>query len=329
MGWMTRLAEQLDTLDMAGQAHLAAAFLAAGRRDQALSLLPDRLSDKSAATSTTGRLTSQTCQEAILLGVLLHVVPDHALIPRLVTRVEKARSDGRWQSTLSNASCLSALCQYQISQQGHVQDFQGFIKADGHEHKPFDQNDCASAVFKGIDGPISVTCQGTGSLYLTITTEGQTSGEVQPYAYGLRVVRHWTDHNGNDIDLTQLAVGDLIHSQITIQSTGPVVHNIAIVDALCGGVEVENPSLSTTVQGFYQGRHEPDRTEFLDDRVLLFCSADSEPRTFRYNLRVTTIGEFDLPPIQASCMYDPEIACLGAKSRVTVRGNTVHTSKED
>jgi uncharacterized protein YfaS (alpha-2-macroglobulin family) len=126
LGWMTRLTEQPDTLDIAGQAHLAAAFFAAGRRDQALSLLPDRLSDKSAATSTTGRLTSQTCQEATLLSVLLHLNPDHLLIPRLVTRVEKARSDGRWQSTLNNASCVSALSQYQIAQEGQVQNYKRF-----------------------------------------------------------------------------------------------------------------------------------------------------------------------------------------------------------
>ena len=174
-------------------------------------------------------------------------------------------------------------------------------------------------MFAGIDQPITVTSEGTGALYVTITTEGQTRGQVAPYAHGLKVDRHWVDQDGHDIDLAQLAVGDLIHSRITIQTTGATVHNIAIVDALCAGVEVENPSLATSSQGGTdeQGQR-PDRTEFLDDRVLLFCSANSEPRTFQYNLRVTTLGQFDLPPIQASCMYDPEIACLGAEGRVTV-----------
>ncbi len=327
LGWMTRLVEQLDTLDMAGQAHLAAAFHAIGRGDKAQSLLPDRVSDQSATTSTTGRLTSQTCQEAILLSVLLQLKPQHPLIPRLVMRLEKARSDGSWQSTLSNASCISALCQYQLAQKGHVQDFHGLIQVNGHESLSFDHAECVSTVFEGSEGPVTLTSQGTGTVYLTITTKGQTTGEVLPYAQGLSIVRLWTDQDGHEIDLTQLEVGDLIHSQITIQTTGARVHNIAIVDALCAGVEIENPSLSTTAQYSHQARHEPDRTEFLDDRVLLFCSADSEPRTFRYNLRVTTIGQFDLPPIQASCMYDSEIACLGEKGRVTVMEGVVDVSK--
>jgi uncharacterized protein YfaS (alpha-2-macroglobulin family) len=319
LGWMTRLSEQPETLDLAGQAHLAAAFFAAGRRDQALSLLPDRVSDQAVMTSTAGRLTSQITQEGILLGVLLQVNPDHALIPRLVTRLEKARTDGGWHSTLNNATSVSALCQYQIAQQDQVQDFQGSIQVEGQEPLSFDHNACVSTVFKGLAGPVTVTSQGTGSLYVTITTEGQTHGEVVPYEHGLTVVRRWTDQDGNDLDVTQLAVGDLIHAQITIHTQGSSLHNIAIVDALCAGVEVESPSLATSSQEEADREaHEPDRVEFLDDRVLLFCSAESMPRTFKYHLRVTTLGTFDLPPVQASCMYDPAVACLGARGQVTV-----------
>jgi uncharacterized protein YfaS (alpha-2-macroglobulin family) len=125
-------------------------------------------------------------------------------------------------------------------------------------------------------------------------------------------------------------VGDLIRSQITIHTTGARVHNIAIVDALCAGVEVENPSLATSSQGQTdENAQRPDRTEFLDDRVLLFCSADSEPRTFEYSLRVTTLGQFDLPPIQAACMYDPGVACLGSGGRVTVTAEPGVTPSEE
>ncbi len=86
------------------------------------------------------------------------------------------------------------------------------------------------------------------------------------------LLKKYVDQDGNDIDVARLAVGDLIYSQITIQTTGANIHNIAIVDALCAGVEVENPSLATSSQeGLDKSGHKPDRTEFLDDRVLLFC----------------------------------------------------------
>ena len=56
--------------------------------------------------------------------------------------------------------------------------------------------------------------------------------------------------------------------------------------------------------------------EFLDDRVVLFCSVGEKESMFRYALRVTTAGQFALPPIQASCMYDPAAASLGEGGRV-------------
>ena len=86
-----------------------------------------------------------------------------------------------------------------------MQDFQGLIQANGHEPMSFDHNDCVSTVFKDVDGPVTVTSQGTGSLYLTITAEGQACAEVVPYAHGLNVARRWIDQDGNDIDVAQLA----------------------------------------------------------------------------------------------------------------------------
>jgi len=91
-----------------------------------------------------------------------------------------------------------------------------------------------------------------------------------------------------------------------------------LVDALAGGMEVENPRLATSARTGELEGDEPDHVEFLDDRVVLFCSAGQEPSTFRYALRVIAAGTFALPPIQASCMYDEAVACLGKPGRVTV-----------
>ncbi len=58
--------------------------------------------------------------------------------------------------------------------------------------------------------------------------------------------------------------------------------------------------------------------EFLDDRVVLFCTADKTRKNFEYALRVTTAGKFALPPIQASCMYEPNVASLGPEGQLTI-----------
>jgi hypothetical protein len=51
----------------------------------------------------------------------------------------------------------------------------------------------------------------------------------------------------------------------------------------------------------------------------MFCSARQDhPQTYVYHLRVITAGLFEQPPIQASCMYDPEIASINGGGAVEV-----------
>ncbi len=117
---------------------------------------------------------------------------------------------------------------------------------------------------------------------------------------------------------------------------------MAVVDALSGGMEVENPRLATSARpgaarhsvGHRRGRTQaarggsPDHVEFLDDRVVVFTSVGREPRTFKYALRVIAEGEFALPPIQASCMYDADYASVHGAGRVQVSRYAPGQSRE-
>jgi uncharacterized protein YfaS (alpha-2-macroglobulin family) len=86
---------------------------------------------------------------------------------------------------------------------------------------------------------------------------------------------------------------------------------------LPGGVEIENPRLATAIKP-EDPMYVPDRIEFLDDRVILFSSVYTTPCVYRYMLRVITPGEFILPPIEASCMYDAGYASIHGEGRVSV-----------
>jgi uncharacterized protein YfaS (alpha-2-macroglobulin family) len=101
------------------------------------------------------------------------------------------------------------------------------------------------------------------------------------------------------------------------------LENIAIVDALPGGFEVENPRLETSQKTAVDSGHaaelSADHVEFLDDRVVLFTSASREPRTFRYPLRAVSTGQFAQPPIQASSMYDAGVASIHGAGRIEVK----------
>lgn len=319
-GWMARLAEQKGKLDLEAVAHLAGAFAAAGNKDRALALLPDALPSTAVATTTAGRLTSQVQQEAVWLITLLEIEPNHPMVAPLAAGLDKARSNGQWGSTLNNAAVIAALARYQAITSGDPPQFTGTIQAANAEPVAFTHEEPASLEVSNCDEPILISSAGEGTLYVIATSRGLAKADrVTPYERGLHIERRWLDREGKPVDANALAVGDLVRVEIVVSTNGGTIHNIAVVDALPGGLEVENPRLATSAETNDGDGAEPDHVEFLDDRVVLFCTADSEPRTYRYALRAISAGTFAAPPIQGDCMYDPSIACLGKAGQVTVR----------
>jgi uncharacterized protein YfaS (alpha-2-macroglobulin family) len=168
---------------------------------------------------------------------------------------------------------------------------------------------------------MTIVSTGRGTIYISSVSEGLATRELlEPYSKNLSVTRRWLDRADKVIDANELRVGDLVHVEVRIESTLPEpVENVVIVDALPGGMEVENPRLASSESGGEIETAAADHTEFLDDRVVIFCTTHREAQVYRYSLRVVTAGVFDIPPIQASSMYDPAIATLGSIGKVTVK----------
>ncbi|HVP10283.1 MAG TPA: MG2 domain-containing protein [Phycisphaerae bacterium] len=313
-GWQARLSERPDRLDMAGRAHLAAAWMEMGRKDRARAALPSDTIELTVGNPHGISSASQVYQQATLLAVLLDLDRDHAWIPVLVGKLEAARKGGCWGMTLENATALAALARYQAAS-GEPAEFEGEIVVGESQRFSFDSEQPATARFKWDAGPVRLTSSGTGSIFVTAQTRGlAVDRRVELFDRQLEVRRIWTDRNGATIDPAALRVGDAVCVEITLTApglgTGDVIENIAIVDPLPGGMEVEHPALVTSANSASQVGQggEPDRVEFRDDRVIIFTSATTSRRSFRYVLRVITAGQFAIPPLEASCMYNPAMA---------------------
>lgn len=316
--WMNKLQDRPDGLNLGGRAHLAAAWLATGRKDLARAILPaDALTMSSPAAAN--RLTSDVAGEAAMLDVLLDLDPGHAWTARLADRLNAARTrSGGWASTIDNAQCLAALARYQLA---HPQpgEFAGQASAGGVVRQFSSTQPAAFTVTR--PGPLTLDCAGTGQVFISAITEGfARDPKLAAYDRQLQVRRTWTDRDGKPIDLARLKVGDLVRVEVTLQriGAGPDVDDVAVVDALPGGLEVENPALSTADRSGEATSAAPGHVEFRDDRVLLFASAKEARQTYRYALRATTAGVFALPPIQASGMYDPSFASVHGAATVRV-----------
>jgi len=120
----------------------------------------------------------------------------------------------------------------------------------------------------------------------------------------------------------RLKVGQLVRVEVKLSTRGRGnLNNVAVVDALPGGMEVENPRLSTSAPRHRQRFAEPDRVEFLDDRVVLFASANGFPQTYSYSLRAISQGDFTLPPVQATCMYDSALSSMHGSGTLKIDPN--------
>jgi uncharacterized protein YfaS (alpha-2-macroglobulin family) len=231
---------------------------------------------------------------------------------------------------LDNGLAIAALCKLQASAESDAGSFSGELTGPNGKAVSFSSEDTTETSFVG-SGEIRLSPVGEGKLYVSVLTEGLVAPEsVKPVNDGLKVLRRWTTADGKVLRDWQeeggtpieVKVGDLVWVEVKLQTLDVEADNVAVVDALPGGFAVENPRLATSAMRSPSEptlfTSQPDSSQFLDDRVILFASAKHRPQIFRYAIRAVAGGEFLLPPVQASCMYDESQRSLGGMGSVKV-----------
>jgi uncharacterized protein YfaS (alpha-2-macroglobulin family) len=128
--------------------------------------------------------------------------------------------------------------------------------------------------------------------------------------------------NGKPANVTSLKQGDLVVVQITLDSSGRSLDNVAIEDLLPAGLEIENANLKTSElvpwltvdQQTLPIRH----ADIRDDRMILFTGAFNGKVSYYYAARAVTVGTYVYPALCASCMYDPDVRSVNGKTTVRV-----------
>jgi alpha-2-macroglobulin len=321
--WLNSLFEKKNSLSVAGRVYLAAALHKAGRRDDALAALPGEFMNMTVATSTSEeRMTSKLYQQAIMLSVLMEIDPDSPVAVQLAGVINEACTGGSWRNTLEDSAAVVALYRYQQHNKEQAAEYTGSLQNHDGTVMTFDsQKPCVYQV-DALANPLTIQTAGTGKLYIVRASEGFAKPEkMQPYDKQISVRRNWYNQKGNEVDPMKLQVGDLVQVRLELEKTeknGEFFENIAMVDTLPAGMEVENPRLAEQA-GIDGYESDIDQADFQDDRVIIFCNATSHKQTFHYSLRVISAGSFEIPPIQASSMYDPAIASLGASGKMNAK----------
>ena len=140
-------------------------------------------------------------------------------------------------------------------------------------------------------------CDRKHQPYYTIISRGFPH-DAEHQSNGMEITREYLDTNDNRI--TSANVGDTIKVKINIRSRrGDIIPNVAIIDLVPGGF----------IAGDVSG--DISFAESREDRVLVFLDVTRDGQTITYNAQIGAAGSFQIPPIYAASMYNPQINATG------------------
>jgi len=155
--------------------------------------------------------------------------------------------------------------------------------------------------------------QQTAGMWLVIASEGvRPNSDYKVGGSSLAVSRTYRSADGAALDLAagKLHLGDVVFVELELANTSALpIQNIALVDRLPAGFEVENPRLGRSFKADWIDEKQQWAIDFLnmrDDHLEAFGRLEAgEKKKIVYTVRAVTAGKYTIPPVEAEAMYDP------------------------
>ncbi len=312
----------LDKLRDYSQYQLAGAFALSGDLQTARLLLPKTVTPIQEQRETGRNFNSSIRAKAIMLDILAQIDENNPSVPVLVESLTKSASEnGRWYSTQENAFAFLALGKILKKQSGG--NYTGTATIDGKLYTKFDTQSQNFSSKNWAGKKVTIEIQGQGTCYYSWRADGIPSKlSIDEYDHDLMVRRHYLNDQGIPVDYSSFKQGDLVIAKITIKALNESLDNVAIVDMLPAGFEIENPRLQSRkgVDWIGEKTVQPMYMDIRDDRMILYGNFQyGRNEIFYYGLRAVTEGTFILPPIRAEAMYAPMKASVASSGKVVIK----------
>ncbi|GAB3017477.1 hypothetical protein GCM10027051_22890 [Niabella terrae] len=297
-----------ESLSLDGRYLLAAAYQISGQPDKARQVLPASFSGEKSESQFGGSFYSYLRDRAIALNALLDINPKDpqvAVLARQLSEEMRTNPYLNTQESVFSVLAMGRMARSAAGTQGLLQLLADGKNAGSSTGAPL-RIDLKS--FQGL--PLQLKASGKGNFYYYLETEGVTAdGKIREEDSFLKVRRNFYTRNGQLITGNTFKQNDLVVVKITIEGHyRSVIENVVITDMLPAGFEIENtrlngmPDLKWVTE--IRDKDEPDYMDIRDDRLNLFTSVDSRPKTFYYMVRAVSPGTYKLGPVQADAMYN-------------------------
>ena len=309
---------QVDSLKPHELARLAAAYFWLDQKDSARSIL--RSASDLSYYEQTYRESENTFGTpardlAIILDAQLLIDPDLARLQLLEEKIKGYARQGRFSSTQEDAVIFSSLAKYYRSKPAVVS---GVIRFGDGQTQAFDGPvNLDRRAFQR--GEIRVELKSDAKMFYSWSLAGVP--KTRPALHEdkqIKVRRRYLDQNNIPLDVNKIQQGQIVVVELTLEALSQRVPNVAIVDLLPAGLEIENARLSTATKlAWIRGSLTADHEDVRDDRINLFSSAGSKAVHY-YITRAVTAGTFTIPELRADAMYDPAIYSWSNTGRMRI-----------
>ena len=313
----------LDKLSAYSQYQLAGSFALSGDLQTARTLLPRTVDtfDQDQTRETGRNFNSSVRAHAIMLDILAEIDPSHPSVPNLVESLSKVAAEkGRWYTTQENAFAFLALGKILKKQQKG--DYTGKITIDGQSLSTISTESQNFSAKDWSGKQVRIEINGQGTCFYSWRADGIPSKlRIDEYDHDLHVRRHYLNEQGIPIDGANFKQGDMVIAKIMVKALNESLENVAIVDMLPAGLEIENPRLQSRrgIKWIKKNVYQPAYIDIRDDRLILYGNFPlGKEKVFYYGLRAITEGTFILPPIRAEAMYAPMKASVASSGKVVV-----------
>ncbi len=163
-------------------------------------------------------------------------------------------------------------------------------------------------------------------LYATISANGvplmdQTIDENKNVSMEVT----WYNEDGDVIDIGSVSQGDTFYGRYKVvnKSVVPIVEEMALVQLLPSGWEIENTRLSNEVRPAWMDRWSVDEEDYLDirdDRIMWFFDLyDKRAKDFVVKINAITTGTYQLPGARCEAMYNNDFVSTKTGKTVVVK----------
>jgi uncharacterized protein YfaS (alpha-2-macroglobulin family) len=309
LGTMDYIREKhTSSLTFESRALLGAAYGAVGNPSAVSAMLADIDKEETVARQTGANYNSQLRNRALVVLALLDAAPNDVRLPKLADRLAREVLTDRYYTTQDSAMALLAVGQFFQLRKANAT-YKGTLLHDGKVVGTFDGKTARFAKLPPT-GMLTVKMENgytPNAAYFTVRVRGTpTETSFRPSSDGIQLTRSFLDRDGAPLAANNVKQGDIVVIRTEVKSIAGAMQNVVIQVPLPGGLEVENPRLTTTESlPWIQSMATPQHADLRDDRVLFFTDLGEGSQTFYTVARAITPGEFRLPPAQAEAMYAP------------------------